>query len=59
MRDHPASQCSMWRIPLCSGFLYGGDVFHAGADNLPPPEEVDRIKARITAEVVAELRGGK
>lgn len=59
MRDHPVARCSMWRIPLCSGFLYGDDVFHAGADNLPPPEEVDRIKARITAEVVAELRGGK
>ncbi len=59
MRDHPVADCSLWRIPLCSGLLYGEDVFHAGADNLPDNEEVDRIKVRLTAEVVAEINGGK
>lgn len=60
MKAHPAvGQCSLWRIPLCSGYLYGDDVFHAGAANLPADDEVDRIKARLTEEVIADLRGGK
>ncbi|ATQ44518.1 DUF4189 domain-containing protein [Caulobacter mirabilis] len=59
MRDHPVADCSLWRIPLCSGLLYGEDVFHAGANNLPDNDEVDRIKVRLTAEVVAEINGRK
>ncbi|HEY0621732.1 DUF4189 domain-containing protein [Sphingomonas sp.] len=60
IKGHPAAgQCSLWRIPLCSGYLYGDDVFHAGASNLPSDEEVDQVKARLTAEVIADLRGGK